>query len=110
MCWSRGGWCLTCPRAVKAKDCKEWGWCAPGCDGSLDKPSDDKEFWNKIHELPVDSFVYENCSLNVDTLSEFCTGKLQYFITLPPLLAQVTPMSWEVRPGGATMSKMVLNC
>ena len=30
--------------------------------------------------------------------------------SLPPLLAQVTPMSWEVRPGGATMSKMVLNC
>ena len=81
---SRGGWCLTCPRDVKAKDCKEWGWCAPGCDGSLDKPSDDKEFWNKIHELPVDSFVYENCSLNVDTLTEFCSGKLQYF-TFPSL-------------------------
>jgi hypothetical protein len=22
----------------------------------------------------VDAFVYENCSLNVDTFSEFCTG------------------------------------
>ena len=27
-----------------------------------------------VHELPVDAFVYENCSINVDTLTEFCTG------------------------------------
>ena len=25
----------------------------------------------------VDSFVYENCSHNVDTFSEFCTGKYE---------------------------------
>ena len=27
-----------------------------------------------VHELPVDAFVYENCSINVDTMTEFCTG------------------------------------
>ena len=28
----------------------------------------------RLHELPVDSFVYENCSRNVDTFTEFCSG------------------------------------
>merc|ERR1711971_318413 len=27
----------------------------------------------RLHELPVDSFVYENCSRNVDTFTEFCS-------------------------------------
>ena len=33
-----------------------------------------------VHELPVDAFVYENCSINVDTLTEFCTG-FEVFLT-----------------------------
>ena len=31
-------------------------------------------FMKNVHELPVDAFVYENCSINVDTMTEFCTG------------------------------------
>ena len=31
-------------------------------------------FRQRLHELPVDSFVYENCSSNVDTFTEFCSG------------------------------------
>ena len=27
-----------------------------------------------MHETAVDAFVYENCSLNIHTFSEFCTG------------------------------------
>ena len=29
---------------------------------------------NVLHEQAVDSFVYENCTSNVDTFTEFCTG------------------------------------
>ena len=90
----RGGWCHTggqdCPHNVSAQRCRQWGWCAPGCDGDLDLPGDVKDFPGHIHELPVESFVYENCSLNVDTLSEFCTGKLQYF-TSPTLYSSACP-------------------
>ena len=94
---SRGGWCHTrgdaCPHNVSAQHCRQWGWCAPGCDGDLDLPDDVKDFSGHIHELPVDSFVYENCSLNVDTLSEFCTGKLQY--STSPTLQQCLPRSLQ---------------
>lgn len=52
--------------------------CTPGCDGSEDPMEPPKYFGNtfarNVHELPVDAFVYENCSINVDTLTEFCTG------------------------------------
>jgi hypothetical protein len=33
-----------------------------------------REFSENIHELAVDAFVYENCSANMDSLVEFCTG------------------------------------
>jgi hypothetical protein len=33
-----------------------------------------REFSDNIHELAVDAFVYENCSANMDSLVEFCTG------------------------------------
>ena len=79
----RGGWCHTCPANVSSQDCPEWGWCAPGCDGDLDLPMDHSNFTGHIHELPVDSFVYENCSLNVDTLTEFCTGRLNILPVRP---------------------------
>ena len=74
-----GGWCDTCdPYDPKDKDCRvtaedNWGWCVPGCDGSEDQTMEET-FRRNIHELPVDSFVYENCSVNVDTFTEFCTG------------------------------------
>lgn len=72
----RGGWCDTCE--MKYENCKvtakdNWGWCVPGCDGSQDENMESK-FRKQVHELPVDSFVYENCSVNVDTMTEFCTG------------------------------------
>jgi len=63
---------------------RNWGWCTPGCDGSEDPREPPKYFGNtfasyqyfmkNVHELPVDAFVYENCSINVDTMTEFCTG------------------------------------
>eukprot|EP00092_Neocalanus_flemingeri_P085849 GFUD01108081.1.p1 GENE.GFUD01108081.1~~GFUD01108081.1.p1 ORF type:complete len:485 (+),score=107.24 GFUD01108081.1:73-1455(+) len=74
-----GGWCDTCdPYDQEEKDCRvtpenNWGWCVPGCDGSQDQ-NREETFRRNIHELPVDAFVYENCSVNVDTLTEFCTG------------------------------------
>lgn len=74
-----GGWCDTCdPYDQEDKDCNvspedNWGWCRPGCDGSQDQQREDT-FRREIHELPVDAFVYENCSVNVDTFTEFCTG------------------------------------
>ena len=39
----------------------------------------EKEKWSILFPpFPqVDSFVYENCSHNVDTFSEFCTGKYE---------------------------------
>ena len=57
----------------QVKSNENWGWCIPGCDGSLTE-HEEKVFRLKVHELPVDAFVYENCSLNVDTFHEFCTG------------------------------------
>lgn len=90
-----GGWCNTCDPydgvsagegggagggdgESKERECKvtpedNWGWCLPGCDESLDEQTHDT-FRRNVHELPVDAFVYENCSISVDTLSEFCTG------------------------------------
>ena len=51
----------------------DWGWCVPGCDGKPDRKTE--EVWRaRVHELPVDSYVYENCSTGVDTRTEFCTG------------------------------------
>ena len=64
---SRGGWCRTC------QGCQDWGWCVPGCDGVMDL-QDTNNATRSLHELPVDSFVYENCSFNVDPATEFCTG------------------------------------
>ena len=71
-----GGWCDTCETGDK--ECMvtpedNWGWCVPGCDGSQDQ-NRDKMYRQRVHELPVDAFVYENCSVNVDTRTEFCTG------------------------------------
>jgi len=66
------GWCETeCDPSIDycMDDTYKWGWCIDGCDN--ERPSD---FNENIHELPVHSFVYENCSNNVDTFSEFCTG------------------------------------
>ena len=69
------GWCDTCDPedpGCEVTPYDNWGWCIPGCDGSLDE--DPADFINRVHELPVDAYVYENCSKGVDTLSEFCTG------------------------------------
>ena len=33
-----------------------------------------RNFSETVHEIPVDSFVYENCSLNIDTQTEFCAA------------------------------------
>ena len=74
----RGGWCHTC----QDSGCEDWGWCVPGCDGAMDL-QDNNNFARTLHELPVDSFVYENCSLNVDTLTEFCTGRLNILPVRP---------------------------
>ncbi|XP_023331904.1 uncharacterized protein LOC111704026 isoform X2 [Eurytemora carolleeae] len=68
----KAGWCQTeCDSSIS--ECKDnstsWGWCIDGCDKNT--PSD---FNDNIHEIQVDSFVYENCSRNVDTFTEFCTG------------------------------------
>jgi len=68
----RGGWCNTkCDPSVD--NCQggstAWGWCVDGCEKNTSS-----DFSRKIHEIQVDSFVYENCSNNVDTFSEFCTG------------------------------------
>ena len=51
----------------------DWGWCVPGCDGKPDRKTE-KVWRARVHELPVDSYVYENCSTGVDTRTEFCTG------------------------------------
>merc|ERR1712200_88550 len=69
----KGGWCHT-EWDPSLSDCSKdddefWGWCVEGCDE--DKPRD---FNENIHEIEVDAFVYENCSTNVDTFTEFCTG------------------------------------
>ena len=40
-------------------------------------------FIRNVHELPVDAFVYENCSVNVDTMTEFCTGAKQLTVLSP---------------------------
>jgi len=63
----KGGWCYTNTNST------QWGWCVPGCDGELDRSVLDEDR-QRLHELPVDSFVYENCSSNVDTFTEFCSG------------------------------------
>ena len=46
-----------------------------------------------VHELPVDAFVYENCSTNVDTMTEFCTGVKNQRLPFSLLLFQGTPIT-----------------
>lgn len=70
----RNGWCETCSRGLSA-DCipeteKNWGWCLPECD----EKNVQQEWHNTAHEAVVDSFVYENCSRNIQTQTEFCSG------------------------------------
>jgi len=77
------GWCRVCERkgADTTQDCEtldsatlkpnsNWGWCLPECDEDWMQ----SDWHNIARESMVDSFVYENCSHNVDTFSEFCTG------------------------------------
>ena len=56
---------------------------------------------NRLHELPVDSFVYENCSVNVDTFSEFCSGHA--------VLQVKTRSTNVVRNAGCAGSRYTLN-
>lgn len=70
----RHGWCEVC-RDKSTHQCfpqphKDWGWCQPECEEEYIQP----EIHRKVHEAAVDAFVYENCSLSVNTFTEFCTG------------------------------------
>ena len=70
----RHGWCEACKEGFTS-DCvpdsdKNWGWCQPECD----EPNVQPEWHNTAHEAVVDAFVYENCSKNIFTQHEFCTG------------------------------------
>jgi len=77
------GWCRVCERkgADSTQECdtlesakltpdSNWGWCLPECDEDWMQA----DWHNVARESVVDAFVYENCSHNVDTFSEFCTG------------------------------------
>jgi len=70
----RHGWCETCKTGI-ASSCvpepnKNWGWCGPECD----EPNVQPDWHDTAHEAVVEAFVYENCSKNVNTETEFCTG------------------------------------
>ena len=70
----RHGWCETCQTGI-ASSCvpepnKNWGWCGPECD----EPNVQADWHDTAHEAVVEAFVYENCSKNVNTETEFCTG------------------------------------
>ena len=70
----RHGWCETCKSGISS-NCtpepdKNWGWCQPECD----EPNVQPDWHDTAHEAVVDAFVYENCSKNINTKTEFCTG------------------------------------
>lgn len=70
----RYGWCESCKTGTThgciASASKDWGWCLPECEADNIQPD-----WHNIaHEAAVDAFVYENCSKNINTNTEFCTG------------------------------------
>lgn len=72
----RHGWCDTCKNGPDYdSDClpspnKDWGWCLPTCENKTTQ----KEWKERAHEAVVDSFVYEDCSKDIDIKTEFCTG------------------------------------
>ena len=98
-CLLRAGWCYTKPTGKHLKQ-PGWGWCVPGCDGSEDQDKaqlkkseifrSNSTLWTlwtfyiivciyrrRVHELPIDSFVYENCSTQVGILQyiEYISGR-----------------------------------
>jgi hypothetical protein len=60
----------------------DWGWCQPECEEESLQPEVHRcrhilfflQSPRLAHETAVDAFVYENCSRNVNTFTEFCTG------------------------------------
>jgi len=68
------GWCTVCDEGTIGeclpKPQSGWGFCQPQCDeDSYQNPED-----TAIREAIVDSFLYENCSANINIQTEFCTG------------------------------------
>ena len=55
---------------TKRRSRKDWGWCLPTCENKTTQ----KEWKERAHEAVVDSFVYEDCSKDIDIKTEFCTG------------------------------------
>ena len=74
----RYGWCKVCGTDGARLNCEPqagsgWGWCLPQCQQNATS-SLQQGGTNIAREAHVESFVYENCSSNVNVLTEFCTG------------------------------------
>ena len=73
----RHGWCKVCAGGERlnceAQPGHGWGWCLPQCHQNATS-SIRREKTNIAREAHVESFVYQNCSSNVNVLTEFCTG------------------------------------
>ena len=73
----RHGWCKVCHKGDRV-NCQPqpgygWGWCLPQCQQNV--TSNLLQEKTKIaKEAHIESFVYENCSSNVNVMTEFCTG------------------------------------
>jgi len=88
----RHGWCKVCEKGITG-DCvasptptPRWGWCQPPCDDPPLQP-------HGHHETAVDAFVYENCSMSINTSTEFCTR--------PPILSGYGQVwEWNDSPEG----------
>merc|ERR1719244_187262 len=70
----RHGWCTVCDEGTIGQCLpapqSRWGWCQPQCDEDYFQAPED----TSIREAIVDSFLYENCSSNINIQTEFCTG------------------------------------